>query len=686
MKPACYWERKKASSKMSATPLDKVVVVDIPHTVVEYDYLQELFDSYPLGQKRTGRGREFVFMAKPEVIKGPYKKDKFNTIIRRARQLWSWDSPRVTFPMMTIESPQGYFIIYEDLALNNDLPYETIVNKESFTSYQYDVVVNNPVQPLNHAYDPKLITKELLLSLCHCAVLGVGDMHLRNILVSSFYRGRELVSEAYVTDYDEQVGTDLMDREDTNFYFTLNPAKKWDWENFANVHLSWCATQLTSLLSDEQNKQYYDRINHVIALCHKYATSTSTSTSTKSPNSTKSKSSKASSTKSCLDMTRNEAIADDRNDDRNDDIKCVVEELGDAIYIGPMSRNNRSAGGFSPDVLKSGLQKYIRRNMYEKAALCMKEMLTFRGVGNNLVSNVLNRLVVIAAEDIGIANVPLVLYVIIRVNELKMILTAREWNAQELNEVYWMIKQLSESSKTRVMSHISYVYVNPLSKAERKKHRIVIDSETKNIPEDRDIPGVLSIDDPDMLRTLFVIDNKFENMDFSAFTWIERFIQKFDNDKIKLRLKFSVGTVTRQTKTKNTILSGIDITTATSRTSKPHILIWKAMAKYVPEWVVSTIYSGFSDMSEKRPFASLAICCVLYRDYIEFVDYEEKITTVDVPTYQLVIDDYVVDKHTAQGRANGKTGVDFVMDGAYVTPQDPVLYEPLLHKIYQSRQ
>jgi hypothetical protein len=66
-------------------------------------------------------------------------------------------------------------------------------------------------------------------------------------------------------------------------------------------------------------------------------------------------------------------------------------------------RNEISWNGYKADVLKSGVQKYVRRGLLDKALYCGGELDLFKYVdgGERVRSNFLHRLMIIFLEDIG---------------------------------------------------------------------------------------------------------------------------------------------------------------------------------------------------------------------------------------------------------------------------------------------
>jgi hypothetical protein len=116
-----------------------------------------------------------------------------------------------------------------------------------------------------------------------------------------------------------------------------------------------------------------------------------------------------------------------------------------------------SLNGHSPDVLKSGVQKYCRRGETEKALWCAVELDLFSKCGGEPIrTNNLNRLVVICSEDVGVAEPTLPIYI----GKLQ-----REWeqnrqsnNNQDKQALLKIVRMISESPKISLASDIRAVY------------------------------------------------------------------------------------------------------------------------------------------------------------------------------------------------------------------------------------
>lgn len=76
--------------------------------------------------------------------------------------------------------------------------------------------------------------------------------------------------------------------------------------------------------------------------------------------------------------------------------------------MSPGFRGAKSYHGIATDILKSGLQKYTRRGMTNKALWCGVELDLFayssKSGGETIRTNVLHRIMIIFIEDISVAN------------------------------------------------------------------------------------------------------------------------------------------------------------------------------------------------------------------------------------------------------------------------------------------
>ena len=134
-------------------------------------------------------------------------------------------------------------------------------------------------------------------------------------------------------------------------------------------------------------------------------------------------------------------------------------------------RSERSINGYKVNVLKSGLQKYIRRGNVVKALYCMKELNLFGSIkeGKRIQTNMINRLMVILLEDI--CNISLI-------KEMKETIIKIIENRQE-KDMNKLVRKMCSSRKARICSHLSSVF-----RIENKKllelNNVKLDIEVKN--------------------------------------------------------------------------------------------------------------------------------------------------------------------------------------------------------------
>lgn len=127
-----------------------------------------------------------------------------------------------------------------------------------------------------------------------------------------------------------------------------------------------------------------------------------------------------------------------------------------------------SWNGISIDVLKSGIQKYIRRGNVEKALWCTFELdlfseMYFRGSDKEtgikaLSTNLIHRLLIISIEDVGIGDPFLPLFVDKMVEAYKRDRWDQTLKDKRRGYLANLVSHMCSSKKTRELSHIRAVY------------------------------------------------------------------------------------------------------------------------------------------------------------------------------------------------------------------------------------
>lgn len=142
----------------------------------------------------------------------------------------------------------------------------------------------------------------------------------------------------------------------------------------------------------------------------------------------------------------------------------VENKMGKAKLI---YRHSTSFHGFQMDELKSAMQKAIRRGQSSTACKAFAEMSNmlqlFPGqtLAKSIRTNALNRVIICALEDVGVANPPLVLYTL-------QSLLPMSWKKKraefDFELVISCIELLAASEKSRVTSWLHHAYAVPANR------------------------------------------------------------------------------------------------------------------------------------------------------------------------------------------------------------------------------
>ncbi len=133
-----------------------------------------------------------------------------------------------------------------------------------------------------------------------------------------------------------------------------------------------------------------------------------------------------------------------------------------STFLSAAYRRERTWNNFKPDVMKSGLQKYIRRGNVEKALYCAGELDLFKKCADaraeGLRTNFLHRLMVIFIEDVGIGA----LGDWARLDALFTLLWIERKSAtrDKTRETVWIteiVRKLCAAQKSRSCSHVRAV-------------------------------------------------------------------------------------------------------------------------------------------------------------------------------------------------------------------------------------
>ena len=565
-----------------------------------------------LGQPRTSARKQFVILQSDkfpstEVWKGPYSKDKVNLLHERYDKLKTWNSDHIVYPLRYESIEKSVYIVYPNL-LNDSIDIKsTIEHTESFSKLTYRVINRTGLIKMKDALELKNSQwiynqiESLLKTLICCNALNIGDMNLSNILCDINKQ------KIYVIDIDESRG-----KEGTGefFYFSRSPKK-----SVADVWLKYQRPLYGTL------KQFVEQLT--------------------------------------LDETKKSNILKSLIDETTL-IKATVNNLGQ-MKFGGLFAGSMTYSGLTLDVSKSALQKYIRRGMVEKALMAGFELYRMVEVGGKAAqSNMYNRLAVIAAEDIGPADLGTCLYIINSVLN----------DNREDYHLAVIIGLMCEAEKTRIMSHAYRAYCIPEGKAVAVRMGIELELEISKQEEVELKPlKVWKVGDPEEIKRvaeLFYL--RLRKGKITCLTMLGEYMERSKELKVVAR----------------------------NRKTDPMVIIWDLLKLEMNAKVWDILFRAYWKFTEKRPFLMVAIMSALYKlrdididvdaEYIEAWRSSEIIGTLLRGEYTFEIDEYVVDMHTQAGRRKGKNSKDFATEGSQVTNQSKLFWNEVLYKIYCDRE
>ena len=341
------------------------------------------------------------------------------------------------------------------------------------------------------------------------------------------------------------------------------------------------------------------------------------------------------------------------------------------VWKGLRGGVSKTYSGIDFDIAKSALQKYTRRGIVNKAVLIAVELYRLKEVGGNPgVTNMHNRIAIMAAEDIGVANLSLTLEVI------KFI----ESGEDDIYKLLTFIQLMCESKKTRIMSHYWRAYANTEGREVAIKHGLKLDTQFSeddiNYINENINCNTFNENDPTNLRYyILMFMKRLLDKDVNAYSWAYFYLEVSKDVTLSKRKKFINGKGT---------------------TGKADILLWKVLSTILDSNIYDILVEAYYNHTESRPFLQLAILVAIHKLTYSKLDTDvyvkewkenrkELVTQMLSGTYKLEVDDFVIDKHTAKGRNNGKTVQDFVDEGAIIIPQAEEYYDAKLEEIYKIR-
>ena len=673
--------------------------------------LQHALENNVVCQKRTGKRKQFVIMYDDKIYKGPFSEKALNLIDERSGLFAEWQTPLIVHPQRNpdgtlhlVQSEEGPFIVYRNLAQG----YPTVADWHTegwLGGRRYQVLrrsglikAADALKENNGILTPEKI-KDLLLAFAQIYILNVGDTGFHNILADVNQ------NELYIIDYDESA---TKEREGELFFFSKPPARELAdrWLAAARPFYPEVLIKLSTIwelhqedLNPDQHRRYQnikrawtrdeipptirqDNLLEARALPH-------TILEKKTEDELKKmtipllkealKAAKISMTglkkkddfiqKYLLSLQGNGQIPTEKGNGKEKE-KVETENNTDHVKErgqmkwGGLFAGSQTYSGLPLDVAKSALQKYIRRGMSEKAEMAAFELYRMAEIGGvSAQTNMYNRLAVISTEDIGPANMSLVLTV----------LDLLDHGNRDPATLATIVQALCQSEKTRMMSHLWRAYGLPEGREIAKAHGLEIDEDLR--PDDFEYlqkqkeqketsfwkPG-----DPEEIQAYAEIFlRRLRMKDPNAITWLSYYQIASKDKKVQPR----------------------------DRRTNPMIVIWDMMGTVMDPLMHRILKKAYFKYTEGRPFIMAAILAIMKEETGEVLNFEESVQIwADAPMlnqllqgdYHFEVDPYVIDKHTKLGKAQGLGREEFVHVGAQIENRSEKYFDPILETIYQA--
>lgn len=323
---------------------------------------------------------------------------------------------------------------------------------------------------------------------------------------------------------------------------------------------------------------------------------------------------------------------------------------------------NKSYYGYKIDVLKSALQKYLRRKELKKMEWVMTELYMFRFADNravNVLSNVLNRVKIFNDEEMCFDDWNRYL----KVHEL--IEEFEKNDKKGLNILLKICKILVDCNMLRLNNDVKSYYRLAVDKYGLK----LKDAE---INEGKLLRYVKEGDDKECLNLFGKFIDLFEKGSEDCCYYALKLLNKEEN-KVKCGRRI--------------------------RRNGPSYMIWDYLLsvgrKKNNEKCMKMLEYKLQEYHIKRGerpiFMTASIYMMIYYDEMKWdkvIDYskydvsDQEIINMLNQRVRLDIDDYCIDMHCSEGRKKGKNKKDFVLEGSIVVDEYTKYNRPEMRKFY----
>jgi hypothetical protein len=334
--------------------------------------------------------------------------------------------------------------------------------------------------------------------------------------------------------------------------------------------------------------------------------------------------------------------------------------MSSSEFLSDKFRNEVSWNGYPTDILKSGLQKYIRRNIFEKALYCAAELDLFKEAktrGETIRSNFLHRIMIIFLEDI--VNIDIFDIVDHKINQVfaERLSLIRNKEKEEIL-ISELIFMMCKSRKSRICSHIRSVFNEKYRNENLLKYWPSINKYYDQIDK-----------------------NEKERNNLNQFDFYCLMFEKYLKEKNILVVYYGFKIHYSSEKLKEKFLGK----------SRPIWFIFKNLSQNKK---IDKFMNWYKFHLEKVKESFLCWLVPLLFEIGIIPEEKDKLSDDQNVNFisnwdknrkreKIEIDDYVIDRHTKKGSKNNNSIVEFALNGAFVE-NEANFVNPLWKRFYED--
>lgn len=347
-------------------------------------------------------------------------------------------------------------------------------------------------------------------------------------------------------------------------------------------------------------------------------------------------------------------------------------EFGQMKYNGPFSKTTKTWNGLSLDVCKSGIQKSLRRRNLDEMIWYVNEMALFYKIDQeNVLTNLINRLVIMAGEELVFADALRFILIYKAADSYKK-------DKSQYYRLYEICKLLCDGRLLRLGSDIRNTFYKGVK------------------------AGLIKVKKPNMkekdikFRNLFKKEGDPEEL-ITYFGYFTKLMKRKDDDMFywALKIYYKYRNVSSVAKRFNKKRGVYILWVYLFEKTKNHKYAKKCLKYYMKEFNRLTLPESAKRGNEQNLFLINGILMVKNLDKINWdkdsIQYKEIsdegvnfLLNKNMKDGLIEIKDYIIDMHTYEGKVKGKDSLAFAFEGSVVIDEDKEFFVQKYRDVYHN--